>query len=111
MKRKAYLMAIATLSTAAVIGSVSAANFEDNDALSITGVKIDLGAAVTTAEQHTGGKASRAEYERHDGHWLFDVEVVKGRAVIDVKVDAGNGKVIEARADKADHDDAGDRED
>ncbi|MDD4880542.1 MAG: PepSY domain-containing protein [Gallionellaceae bacterium] len=111
MKRKAYLAAIAALSIAAVFGSAYAANHEDNDALAIAGAKIDLGAAVAAAEQHVGGKASRAEYERHNGHWVFDVEVVKGRSVMDVKVDAGNGKVIEARADKADHDDDGDRED
>ena len=42
---------------------------------------------------------------------VFDVEVVKGKSVMDVTVDASNGKVIEAMADKADHENGEDRED
>jgi hypothetical protein len=35
----------------------------ENDAMAITKAKIPLAQAVTTAEQHANGKASRAEYE------------------------------------------------
>lgn len=35
----------------------------------------------------------------------FDVEVVNGRKVMDVKVDPTSGQVILATEDKADHDD------
>jgi uncharacterized membrane protein YkoI len=111
MKRKTYLAALAALSAAAVVGSAFAAKSGENDALAISAAKIDLGQAVAAAEQHVGGKAARAEYERHAGQWVFDVEVVKGASVTDVKVDAGNGKVIAATADKTDHDDGGDRDD
>lgn len=111
MKRKTYLAALAAVSTAAVIGSAFAAKSTENDALAISSAKIDLSQAVTAAEQHVGGKASRAEYERHNGQWVFDVEVVKGTEVMDVKVNAGNGKVIEATADKVDRDDGSDRDD
>ena len=111
MKRKTYLAALAALSTAVVVGSAFASKHAENDALAISGAKTDLVQAVAVAEQHVGGKASRAEYERHKGKWVFGVEVVKGSSVTDVKVDAGNGKVIAATADKIDRDDGGDRDD
>ena len=111
MKRKVYVAALAAFSTAAVIGSAYAAKATENDALVISAAKIGLGQAVAAAEQHVGGKASRAEFERHQGQWVFDVEVVKGKSVMDVKVDASNGKVIAASADAIDSDDAADRAD
>ena len=104
MKRKVYLTALAALSAAA-IGSAYAAKSAENDALAISGAKIGITQAVTAAEQHVGGKASRAEYEQHKGQWVFDVEVVNGKKVMDVKVDPTSGKVIAATEDKSDHDD------
>ena len=111
MKRKVYVAALAAFSAAAAIGSAYAAKASENDALVISAAKIGLGRAVTVAEQHVGGKASRAEFERHKGQWVFDVEVVKGKSVMDVKVDAANGKVMAASADAIDSGDAGDRAD
>jgi len=73
MKRKTYLGALAALSTVAIIGSAYGAKLAENDALAISAAKINLGQAVTAAEQHVGGKASRAEYERHNGQWVFNV--------------------------------------
>ena len=58
-----------------------------------------------------GGKASRAEYERHKGVGVYEIEVVKGKSVMDVNVDAASGQVIDARADKSDRAEAGERED
>ena len=111
MKRKTYLAVLAASAAAAVIGTAYGAKATENDALVISAAKIGLGQAVTAAEQHVGGKASRAEFERHKGQWVFDVEVVKGKSVMDVKVDAANGKVVAASADVIDSDDAGDRVD
>ena len=104
MKRKTYLAAFAALSTAAAIGSAVAAKSIENDAMSISNARIGLGQAVAAAEQHVGGKATHAEYEHHKGQWVFDVEVVKGASVMDVTVDADNGKVIEVVADKVERD-------
>lgn len=78
MKRKLYLATLAALSATA-IGSAYAAKSTENDALAIAGAKIGMTQAVTAAEQHVGGKASRAEYAHHKGQWAFDVEVVKGK--------------------------------
>ena len=110
MKRKLYLAALAALSATA-IGSAYAAKTVENDALAVESAKIRLTQAVTTAEQHVGGKASRAEFEKHKGQWVFDVEVVTGNKVMDVKVDPANGKVLAAAEDRADHDDEHDAED
>ena len=105
MKRNTYLAALAAAATLAVIGSAHAGHSGDNDALAIANAKINLGQAVATAESYVGGKASRAEYERHKGQGVFEIEVVKGTSVMDVKVNAASGQVINARADKADRED------
>ncbi len=110
MKRKIYLAALAAL-TAITIGTAYAAKSSENDALAITGAKISLTQAVTAAEQHVGGKASRAEYEHHKGQWVFDVEVVKDKKVMDVKVNPTSGSVIVAAEDKTEHDDHHDKAD
>jgi uncharacterized membrane protein YkoI len=110
MKRKFRIATLAALS-ATLIGSAYAAKTQENDALAVTSAKIGMTQAVTAAEQHIGGKASRAEYERHKGQWVFDIEVVKDKKVMDVKVDPASGKVIAATEDKTDHDDDHDKAD
>lgn len=103
MKRSLSLIAITLLSTTAICSSY-AADVEKNDALAITTTKISLAQAVDAAEQHVAGKASRAELEKHKDQLVFDIEVVSGNKVMDVKVDPENGKVLAAEEDKADHD-------
>ncbi|WP_034296937.1 PepSY domain-containing protein [Herbaspirillum sp. RV1423] len=83
----------------------------ENDALSITKAKIPLSQAVTIAEQHANGKAARAEYESTKHGWVYDVEVVSGPKVFDVKVDPDKGTVISSSEDKADRDDDHDKKD
>jgi uncharacterized membrane protein YkoI len=80
-------------------------------AVAAEAAKIDLAQAVTAAQRHAGGKAARAEFERSGGRWVFDVEVVTGNKVMDVKVDVASGKILAASEDQADHDDAGDAQD
>ncbi|MES2237163.1 MAG: PepSY domain-containing protein [Pseudomonadota bacterium] len=110
MKRKSHLTVLAVLSMAAM-GNAQAAKIAENDALAVTAAKIDMTQAVAAAEQHVGGKASRAEYERHKGQWMFDVEVIKDKKVMDVKVDPTSGKVIASTEDKTDRDDEHDKPD
>jgi uncharacterized membrane protein YkoI len=102
MNRKFNLAALVALA-AALIGSAHAAKAMENDAIAIAGAKINLMQAVSAAEQHIGGKAARAEYERHKGQWVFDVAVVKDKKVIDVKVDPASGKVLAATEDQDEH--------
>lgn len=107
--KKLSLVAVAI----SVVGSVAfaAVGNMENDALSIATAKTSLGQAVTAAEQHAGGKATRAEYENSKQGWVFDVEVVNGAKVFDVKVDADKGTVISSAEDKADRDDEHDAKD
>lgn len=110
MKSKFYLTALATC-CALAISSAYAAPSNENDALSVHAAKISMVQAVTAAEQHVGGQASRAEYELHKNKPVFDVEVVKAQTVMDVKVDAESGKIISSTVDRAEHDDARDQAD
>ena len=105
MKRKFYPAAALAVLSITTIGGASAAGTAANDALGIGDAKIGITQAITAAEAQVGGKASRAEYERQQDQWVFDVEVVNGNKVMDVKVDPASGQVLAAAEDQADHED------
>jgi len=105
MKRATFLMATIAITVAGGLGGAYAARDDRNDALDIAHAKIGLAAAVATAEQSIGGRAARAEIERHGKRWVFDVEVVKDRLATDIQVDAESGKVLGATTDGVDRDD------
>ena len=109
MKRKLYLAAFSALS-ATLIGSTYAATAIENDAFAVESAKIGLAQAVAVAERHASGKATRAEFEKSKNRWVFDVEVVSGKQVMDIKVDSMTGKVIAMTADDSDKDDEYDAE-
>ena len=106
---KFSLLAV-TIAAAGTVAYAATGGME-NDAMAIAKAKIPLAQAVTTAEQQTYGKAARAEFENSKQGWVYDVEVVSGAKVFDVKVDADNGTVISSAEDKADHDDDHDKQD
>ena len=96
----------------AAMGTVAyAAKSMENDDITVVNAKIPLTQAVTAAEQHANGKAIRAEYEQSKLGWVYDVEVVSGAKVFDVKVDADKGTVISSVEDKADRDEDHDKKD
>jgi len=103
MKQKRYLVPLVLLSAMAA-SSVYAGSMSEDAEYPVEVPKISLKQAVTTAENHAGGKASKAELERYKNGWVYDVEVVGRKNVTDVKVDVKNGKVIVAAIDKADQD-------
>jgi len=109
MKRKAFLATAVALVAFGAIGISYGAMEKENDALGITTSKTSLVEAITTAEKYVGGVASRAEYEQEKGQGVIEVEVVKGTSIMDVVVNAGNGKVIAAHDDTNDR--ANDRDD
>lgn len=102
-----------TLVALSTVGALAAyaAKPQENDALITRHATISLTQAVQTAEQQTHGQAVRAELEHGKQGWVFDVEVVTGNAAYDVAVDAVKGTVLASVQDKADHDDARDKED
>lgn len=91
--------------TAVTAGAVAyaAGSSEPNDALAISTAKVSLAQAVAAAEQHVGGRASRAEFEHSKAQgWHYEVEVAGAAQVYDVVVDADRGTVISAVEDRAD---------
>ncbi len=109
MKRQIPIILL-TLASAAGSAGAYASESTQNDALGIADAKVSLTQAVSAAERHVGGQAARAEYENDDGQPVFEVEVVKGSTVMDVKVDPTSGAVIAATGDQADHEEDEDRE-
>ncbi|MDE3011857.1 MAG: PepSY domain-containing protein [Pseudomonadota bacterium] len=103
------LLAIAIASCGAAAYATSTA--PENDALALTRARIPLAQAVTLAEHHANGKAARAEYEASPQGGAYEVEVVSGNRVFDVKVDANQGTVMASAEDQADREDEHDEQD
>lgn len=99
------------LTTASVVGALAyaAKNEAENDALEVAKAKVSLSQAVTLAEQHLNGKASRAEYERTKQGPAYEIEIVSGDKVFDVRVDAEQGSILSSAPDTGDR--GKDRED
>lgn len=55
---------------------------------------ISLAQAVRAAEQHTGGRAKKAEMERERGVHVFEIETVSKDGSAEVHVDSTSGKVL-----------------
>lgn len=94
--------------TVLALGAGSAAYAKDRGNYAVSDLaqaKISLTQAVDAAQQHAGGgRATKAELERHKGKPAYEVEVVKGTDVTNVIVDAADGNVIASMADREDHD-------
>ena len=111
-KRQMYLAALA----AALIGAggfafAEKSDMKENDAVAVTKAQTSLIQAVTAAEQNAGGKAARAEFEVDKKGPHYEVEVVNGVKVFDVRVDAASGKVLSSVEDKIDSGDKEDKDD
>lgn len=106
---KLSLLAVTIVAAGSV--AYAATGAMENDARAIVAAKISLVQAVTAAEQHAGGRATHAEYENSKQGWVYDVEVVNGPKVFDVRVDADKGTIMSSAEDKAEHDDEQDKKD
>lgn len=104
-----------SLFVAAIVaaGSVAyaAQNGMENDALAMSKAKIPLAQAISAAELHVNGKALGAELENSKQGLVYDVEVVSGAKVFDVRIDADKGTVISSAEDSLDRDDDHDKKD
>jgi len=105
---KVSLLAVA-LATAGTF--VHAESGRRNDAAGAAPAGITLTQAITAAEQHANGRATRAELEQSRRGRVYEVEVVSGAKVFDVKVDADKGTVVSSAEDRADRDDDDDKRD
>ncbi|QHJ00433.1 peptidase M4 [Xylophilus rhododendri] len=108
--QKHHKTALACTLVAAVAGAAGTLAHADlgkaeNDAMAIASARFSLVQAVAAAEQAANGKASRAEYEHSRQGGIYEVEVVSGAKVFDVRIDADKGTVISSAEDRMDHDD------
>jgi len=103
MNRTLQIAWLAPLALIALASASYAAMGMRNDAVASSSAKVTLVQAVAVAEQHAQGKAARAEYEASRHGAVYQVEVVSGAKVFDVKVDADQGTVISSVEDKNDH--------
>lgn len=100
--RKSIVAAAVVAAIAIAAGTQAWSAVGRNDALSAPRPAVSLVAAVGVAERTTNGFATKAEYERTKAGWAYDVEVVSGARVLDVRVDAASGKILSSQEDAAD---------
>lgn len=105
MHRHAKLSLAAIVSAAACAVAFASNGGMEREVMAIVKARIPLTLAITIAEHYANGKALQAEFENSMRGWVYDVEVVSGVKVFDVRVDADNGTVISSVEDKPDHDD------
>ncbi len=112
MQRKilipALIMAAGVATAGGLVYAKQSGGVAHNEAMvNLAQAKISLAQAVMTAEQHVGGRASRAELENENGRPVYGVEVADNTKTTDVKVDAIDGSIVSAQTDQADHESDG----
>ncbi|OPY76202.1 MAG: Peptidase propeptide and YPEB domain protein [Syntrophorhabdus sp. PtaU1.Bin058] len=87
-------------------GGVGSIPIKGGDEAVLAGMaKIPIDSAVSEALKAVPGKVVKAELENEDGYLVYGIEIAKAdRQIADVKVDAGNGKVMKIDTDRKDRD-------
>jgi uncharacterized membrane protein YkoI len=76
---------------------------ESNEARFADMAKISISSAINAASKQFPGKVLTAELENENGYLVYGVEIATpDRQIMDVKVDAGNGKILKADRDRID---------
>ncbi|GBE06501.1 MAG TPA: hypothetical protein ENH31_07815 [Nitrospirae bacterium] len=87
-------------------GSIQIKSIDEAGLAGMAGISMD--SAINAALAQVQGKVLRAELENENGYLVYGVEIVRpDRQIVDVKVDAGNGKILKIEKDRRDN---GDRE-
>jgi len=113
MKKTMTLIGCVVLATLLAIGGAFAqkANHtgsiqikSDDEAALAEMAKISLNSAVSKALKAVPGKVLKVELENENNYLVYGVEIAKpDHQIADVKVDAGNGKVLKIDADRNNH--------
>ena len=83
------------------IGSIQVRNVDEVGFVDLAKTSFD--SAVKAAITAVPGKVLKAELENENGYLVYGVEVAKAdRQIADVKIDAGNGKVLKIETDQKD---------
>ena len=107
------LMSAVFLTALITFGAVSAYETKDVGSIEVRNgdeagftdlAKISFDSAIKSATTTVPGKVLKAELENENGYLVYCVEVVKSdRQIADIKVDAGNGKVLKIEKDQKDN--------
>jgi uncharacterized membrane protein YkoI len=82
-------------------GSIQVRNIDEVGFVDLA--KIPFNSAISTALTAVPGKVLKAELENENGFLVYGIEVAKAdRQIADVKIDAGNGKVLKIEIDQKD---------
>ncbi len=66
--------------------------------------KVSLDSAVSAALKAVPGKVLKAELENENGYLVYGIEIAKAdHQIADVKIDAGNGKILKIDTDRNDN--------
>jgi uncharacterized membrane protein YkoI len=92
----------ALLTTGAALISAQPANpkgsiqINNKDEAQVVGMaKISMDSAMNEALKQVQGKVLKVELENENGYLVYGVEIAKAdNQIVDVKVDAGNGKIL-----------------
>ena len=113
MKKTMTVIGGFVLATLVAIGGAFAQKANHTGSIQITGddeavqaemTKISLDSAVSKALKAVPGKVLKVELENENGSLVYGVEIAKAdHQIADVKVDAGNGKVLKIDADQDNH--------
>ena len=78
---------------------------EASECAGITTSKLSLKAAVTMAEQQSGGKTIEADFKDKHGKPRFEIELAKDGAAQEIVLDGTSGQVVKTKAHNEEHDD------
>jgi uncharacterized membrane protein YkoI len=82
-------------------GSIQIKNEEEAEFAGMA--KISMDSAINAALKEVQGKVLRAELENENGYLVYGIEIVKtDHQIVDVKVDAGDGKILKVDNDQKD---------
>lgn len=96
------------------IAPVAYAGDNDGDATehqSFMSSTVSLADAVTAAEAHTNARAMSAEFEREDGVYIFEIELLTvSGAELEAHVDASTGAVLQVETEEDEEQDSDESE-
>lgn len=95
---------IATLVLASV-AAIASADVCLRDAAALVGARAPMAKAITIAELFVNGKAIKAKFQEDrlvKGLFIYEVEVISGTRIFDVKIDASTALVLSAVEDLPD---------
>ena len=91
---------IGALSFAATPAYAGWFDFDDDlDAEKVATVKIDMVQALQTVQRQSTGRVVSAELEEDDDKLVYEIEIMRGSKIMEVKVDAFTGAIIEREED------------